>query len=180
MRITVVGDSNSTGFSGTLENGMAAGTAWAAHLPEDRFALVDGWAVDGATTTAMADAAASVAAGDVLVVMGGTNDLALGVSTATVLAELRRIVDAVGAPVVAVAAIAPLDFLPEEVVAFNSDLERFANTQGWVFIDPWRNVRSPDGTWVAAYRTDGIHTSAEGYAEAASEIARQLRSALRE
>ncbi|WP_127818399.1 hypothetical protein [Microbacterium sp. CPCC 204701] len=78
-------------------------------------------------------------------ILGGTNDLALGVPTETILAETRRTADAVGAPSVALAAIAPADGFAEQVVALNAGMEEFADDQGWTFVDPWRTVGSPDG-----------------------------------
>lgn len=175
-RLVVYGDSNSTGFEGTLDAGMAAGSAWAASLPAEAFAAVGGWAVDGATTTAMADNA-SPAEADVLVIMGGTNDLAFGGTTGEVAANATIIADVVGAPNVVLAAIAPFDYLPAEALALNESLASFAAQQGWYFVDPWVDVRTPAGTWVAEYRTDGVHTSPAGYARAGAQIAAQLRSA---
>ena len=177
VALTIVGDSNSTGYSGTLDAGIAARTAWVALLPAEEYTFVGGWAIDGSTTTDMADAATPVAGAELLVILGGTNDLAYGIPTDTTLQEVVRIAEAVQAPSVAVAAIPPSDFLPAEASALNSELAALAAERGWIFIDPWVGMRNEDGTWVSAFRTDGIHTSPDGYAAAASQIALQLEGA---
>ena len=174
LTLVVIGDSNSTGYTGTIERGIEARTAWVAFLPTAQFTYIGGWAVDGATTTEMADAATAVPETQLVIIMGGTNDIGRGVPEATTLAEVSRIADTVGAPNVAVSAIAPLDYDPDAAVALNASMQAFAAQRGWLFVDPWVTLRSPDGTWVPAYRTDGLHTSAEGYAVAAGHIAAQL------
>jgi len=177
--VAVFGDSNSTGFSGTLEAGVAAGTAWVSHMPAEEFTLVGGWAIDGSTSTAMADAAMAIPDAELLIVMAGTNDIAAGVPTVFTLDEISRIADTVGASSIVLCAIAPLNWSPGAVTDLNAALKEYARAQGWLFIDPWAPVRNPDGTWASAYLTDGVHTSAEGYAIAGAQIAAQLTELLR-
>ncbi|QEW00625.1 hypothetical protein F6J84_11310 [Microbacterium caowuchunii] len=174
LSVVVYGDSNTTGFSGALEAGMAAGVAWPAHLPPDEYELIGGWAVDGITTTRLADTAVPAPDADLLVVMGGTNDIAVGTPTDTITANVVRIADVVAAPRVALAAIPPLDPLPEEANVLNTALAELARTRGWEFVDPWAGMRDADGTWMPVYRTDGVHTTADGYARAGEEIGRLL------
>jgi lysophospholipase L1-like esterase len=174
VTIAVLGDSNTTGFSGTLEAGVAAGTAWVTRLPAE-FTVVGGWAVDGSTASAIADAAVEMPDVELVIVMAGTNDIATGVPTEITLNEIARIADAVGAQAMAVCAIPPLGWSPRAAQELNSALEAHAEAHGWLFIDPWVEMRNPDGTWVAAYETDGVHTSAEGYAAAGDQIGAQLR-----
>lgn len=178
LDIVVYGDSNTTGFAGTLEAGAAAGLAWVAHLPSEEYSWSGGWAVDGATTADMASAATPMPGADLLIVMGGTNDIARGVPLDTVIANILHIAEVVDAPRVAVAAIAPLNVLPGEALALNEALETFAREQAWAFVDPWRDLRHRDGTWIEGYSPDGVHASPEGYAQAAAQIALQLRSAV--
>jgi lysophospholipase L1-like esterase len=179
MTVAVLGDSNTTGFSGTLEAGMAAGTAWVAQLPADEFSVVGGWAVDGSTASVMADAAGALPDAAVLIVMAGTNDIAVGVPTDSTLNEITRIAEAVGARSLVVCAIPPLNWAPDAAQDLNAALQAHASAQGWLFVDPWVQMRNGDGTWVAEYLTDGVHTSAEGYAAAGRQIADQLRELLR-
>lgn len=173
VRVAVVGDSNSTGFRGTLEAGVADRAAWVAQLPPERFVWAGGWARDGATTEMMAENTSAIDA-DVLVMMGGTNDLAFGLDFESSAAHLVRTAERAGVAFIAVAAIAPFDIRPADAVAYNDRLSQLAVDRGWTFIDPWRELRAADGTWVDFYRTDGVHTSPVGYAVAAAEIAQQL------
>ena len=172
-----MGDSNTTGFRGTLEAGVEARAAWVALLPPERFEWVGGWAQDGATTTVMAENAPLIENADVVVIMGGTNDLAYGLSFESSAAALDQIAGRAGPALVVVAGIAPFDIRPAAAVTFNDHLGQLASDRGWLFIDPWRTLRADDGTWVAPHRTDGVHTSPAGYSEAAAEIARQLSDA---
>ncbi|MFG6492294.1 SGNH/GDSL hydrolase family protein [Microbacterium sp. P03] len=176
LSIVVVGDSNSTGFNGTLERGMADGTAWAALLPVPEDTTVGGWAMDGATTAAMLQGivAAPATDADALVVMGGTNDLGQGVAPEAVLQNIEQIVAQVNASCVVLSAIAPFDPLAMQAVDLNASFADLANARGWVFVDPWSAARQSDGTWLPALRTDGIHTSPEGYALAATAIGTAL------
>ena len=174
MTVAVLGDSHTTGFSGTLEKGTAAGTAWVAQLPSDQFSVVGGWAVDGSPASAMADAAGGLPEVEVVVVMAGTNDIALGVPTEVTLQQITRIADAARAATLVLCAIPPLNGAPDAAQQLNASIEAHASTHGWLFIDPWVQMRNPDGTWVAQYLTDGVHTSAEGYAAAGRRIADQM------
>ena len=175
--VVVVGDSNSTGFMGTFDTGLAAGAAWAAQLDPESFAIAGAWAVDGSTSAAMADGATSISAegADQLIVMAGTNDIGAGIPAAETTRNLDRIAAEVGASRVAVTAIAPLDPRPDDAIALNRALADFAASRGWQFIDPWTDLRTPAGMWVSDYRTDGVHTTVAGYARAGAVIADQLR-----
>lgn len=178
--VVVVGDSNSTGFQGSLQTGLTSGAAWAARLPADRFAPIEGWAVDGATTEAMR--AGIVGPGivgqgvstDQLIVMAGTNDLATGVAPEVALENITSIVDGVGAQEVLLLAIAPFDAVAERATAFNAALEAMADRRGWDFLDPWGASRGEGGVWVSGASPDGVHATPEGYAAAGDEVARHL------
>ena len=174
--LVIVGDSNTTGFTGTLDAGLAAGTAWAAQLPADRFPIDGGWGVYCESTAAMRDGitAASVSGGDRVLVMGGTNDLSRGIDTETILGNVRAIVAASGAPAATVLAIAPSEGRPGATDDLNAELEALAAGEGWNFIDPWTDVRTTDGRWSEGYLTDGVHTTPEGYARAGQAILAHL------
>lgn len=175
IRVAVAGDSNSTGFAGTLEHGVASSTAWVALLPEGEFEWAGGWALDGATSLTVADNVVPIGDADVLVVMVGTNDLALGIPFDQTRAAVEAIVETVGAELPVISALAPSAYQPEEVEQANQDLAAVAAQNGWGWIDPWVPVRGSDGGWLPAFFTDGVHTSSDGYAAAASEVATQLR-----
>lgn len=176
--VVVVGDSNSTGFQGVLQTGLASGAAWAARLPADRFAPVGGWAVDGATTAAMRAGISGQGGGaDQLIVMAGTNDLATGVTPDVALENISAIVDDVAAREVLILAIAPFDAVAEQATAFNGALADLADRRGWDFLDPWGASRQGDGTWMPGTSPDGVHATAEGYAAAGDAVARYLEGA---
>ena len=179
ITVSIVGDSNSTGFSGNLQAGLNNGAAWAAHLPRGSFSIAGGWAVDGSSTTDMADAATTVPPADVVVILGGTNDLALGQPTETTTEQIIRIAQTVSARQTVLAAIPPFDPRPGDAVALNASLADLAADRGWLYVDPWSRMRQGDGTWTAAYRTDGIHTTPAGYALAGESIAAALSAALK-
>jgi lysophospholipase L1-like esterase len=175
LRVVIVGDSNSTGFRGTLETGLAEGAAWGSQLPSDQFTIVGGWAMDGATTASMREGIESFGGeADHLVMMGGTNDLATGAALEDVRSNLAAVAREVGAKRVTILAIPPFDYLPAEAMALNRSLGTLAEDNGWRFLDPWADLREADGTWSAEFRTDGIHTSVEGYALAGRDIAAHL------
>ncbi|MGN7188997.1 SGNH/GDSL hydrolase family protein [Microbacterium enclense] len=173
--VYVVGDSNSTGFQGTLETGLASGAAWAARLPPDVFSPVMGWAVDGATSAAMLRGVEGTGArADRLIVMAGTNDLATGVAPEAVADNIVAISAAVPTREVLVLAIAPFDAVAAQASALNDDLAALAAHRGWDFFDPWTASRGVGGAWAAGASVDGVHATPEGYAAAGDAVARHL------
>ncbi|PTT18303.1 hypothetical protein DBR36_09540, partial [Microbacterium sp. HMWF026] len=149
--VFVVGDSNSTGFRGTLAEGLDAGEAWAAALPDSFFPIVQGWARDGATTADMRQAVRAGARADVLLIMAGTNDLIAGLAADAILAHVADIADGVESPTVVLLAVAPLDALASEAAVLNDAFESLARENGWDFLDPWAGMRRGDGTWIASW-----------------------------
>ncbi|MCP2637510.1 SGNH/GDSL hydrolase family protein [Microbacterium sp. HD4P20] len=155
---------------------MAEGAAWGAQLPSDRFTVVGGWAVDGATTASMAEGVSHAAGADQLVIMAGTNDLAVGVPIEEIKRNVLEISNRVSARDVLLVAIPPLNFLPAEAMQFNQSLSTMAAEHDWGYVDPWVELRETDGTWSAPFLTDGVHTSDEGYAAAGRAIAGHLEA----
>lgn len=174
--VFVVGDSNSTGFRGTLSAGLDAGEAWAAVLSARSPTTVDGWARDGATTDEMRRAVSARDRADVLLIMGGTNDLVAGVKIDDVLANVSRIADDIESPTVVLLAVAPLDALAAEATTLNDAFGSLAQEKGWGFLDPWAGMRRADGTWIASWTTDGVHSTSRGYAAVGEAVLRYLGS----
>lgn len=170
IRVAVVGDSNTTGLSGTLEHGIAAGQSWVAQLHEPRFVVVGGWARDGASTALMAEQLKPLEDVDVLVLMGGTNDPPLGIDQASTITNLHEIVDIVRPRSVVLSSIPPIQAVPERATALNDDLRETAVESKWRFADPWAPLRASGGTWKTPYLRDGIHTTAAGYALVGREL----------
>jgi lysophospholipase L1-like esterase len=151
-----VGDSITAGFAPTEGTTVRDRNSWIPFADQDeRLTFAGGYAVPGATTTVMRDGITPVDA-DVLVVMGGTNDLGAGTPWETVRSNLLQIVATAGVPVVTLSAIPPRDDVAAGVLEFNAQLERLATEQGWHFVDPWSGM-SDDGAWVAGTSDDGIH-----------------------
>ncbi|SFL86094.1 Lysophospholipase L1 [Geodermatophilus ruber] len=155
-RFAVVGDSITAGFlplRGTTVVGAGSWIPAARQHPQLEFA--GGWAVPGATTTDMLAGVRSVDA-DVLIVLAGTNDLAMGTQWPTTESNLLQIVGAAGVPTVVLSAIPPRDDRPAETQELNGRLRQLATSQGWSFVDPWGDMAS-EGTWVGGTSMDGIH-----------------------
>jgi acyl-CoA thioesterase-1 len=156
IRFAVVGDSLTAGdapISGDVVSGRGS---WVPSAEQDeRLDFVGGWAAPGATTAAMVAGVRPVDA-DVLVVMGGTNDVGTGVPWAATQTNLQEIVRTAAVPTVLLSAIPPRDDSPERAVQTNRDLEQLAASQGWGFVDPWADMSS-DGRWIPGTSEDGIH-----------------------
>jgi lysophospholipase L1-like esterase len=170
IRIAVVGDSNTTGLQGSLENGVANGTAWVAQLTSGEFKFVGGWARDGATSTVMAQQTQPIADVDLLVIMAGTNNAAQGISTEQLAADFETIAATIDADEVVLSADPPLDGTPEVIADLNVTIAEIAKDEGWRFHDSWAELRSPQQKWLPEYRLDGVHTTKEGYGVMASDM----------
>jgi len=163
LRLAVIGDSNTTGLSGTLEQGVAAGTAYVAQLEDPGVEFVGGWAHDGASSELMARQVPAVPDVDVLVVMAGTNDAAQGIDASRRAAALDNMARTVAADRTVLLAVPPIDVRPAQAIDLNAELKALAEARGWGFHDPWVDLRTPEGTWAEPYRLDGLHTNAAGY-----------------
>ncbi len=163
LRVAVVGDSNTTGHETTLADGIGAGISWIAMVPQTEIRFAGGWAHNGWTSTAMREAATPLDGVDVLVIMAGTNNIARGMPEATLDADLAAIAGTVGATHTVISAIAPFDARPDDAVGLNQHLATLAAANGWDFVDPWTQLRGPDGKWVDQYHADGLHTTKAGY-----------------
>jgi acyl-CoA thioesterase I len=156
IRFAVVGDSLTAGDAPISGDSVPGRGSWVPSAEQDeRLDFVGGWAAPGATTAAMVAGVGPVDA-DVLVVMGGTNDVATGVPWAETQTNLQEIVGMAAVPTVLLSAIPPRDDSPERAVQTNRDLEQLAASEGWGFVDPWADMSS-DGTWIPGTSEDGIH-----------------------
>jgi lysophospholipase L1-like esterase len=151
-----VGDSITAGMvQGTDSLESPGPTSWLNGELAARLVRVGGWALPGRVTGDML-ANVSPTAADVLVLLGGTNDLARGVPWADTVANLRGIVATVGAREALLVAIPPYDADPAGRSAFNARLAALAYQAHWRFLDPWTSV-TVNGAWVAGASVDGIH-----------------------
>ncbi|RPF26208.1 SGNH/GDSL hydrolase family protein [Georgenia muralis] len=177
VRLTAIGDSL-TGSDGDLAGDDFGPGTWLPHVlgaGEDGSSVewVGGWAVPGATTAVMRAQAEPRPDADVLVVLAGTNDIALGVPAEEIAANIEAIVATVGAPRVIVASVPPIEWAPDLAPRHNAALEALARGHGWEFADVAAGLRRGDG-WVPGMSDDGVHPTEAGYAV----LGRALREAL--
>ncbi|MFC9919613.1 SGNH/GDSL hydrolase family protein [Agromyces binzhouensis] len=169
-----VGDSNTDADSRDFAAGDLGAASWATYVADEGFAFAGGWAEWGATTERMAQSVGPVDA-DVLVVLAGTNDVALGTPFDESAANLARIVDAVGIADVVVVSIPPMDALPDGAEAYNARLDDLASDRGWRFVDAAAGLRTADGRFGAGMSSDGVHPTADGARILGAAIAAALR-----
>lgn len=166
--VVVVGDSITAGAGPADRAENPGALSW---LPSAQGSPLDfrgGWAVPGATTSDMLDNVMAYDA-DVVVVMGGTNDLTRGIDWSVSRANLVAIAGTVAADRVVLSAIPPLDAMPAAVLDYNRRSAELAALQGWDFTDPWTGV-SQGGAFAPGTSTDGVHPTAEAAALAGQAI----------
>ena len=158
--LTVVGDSL-TADGGDLGGSSFGPTTWLYDVVAAGIPWAGGWARPGATTSDMLDHVRPVPEADVVVILAGTNDVALGIPFREIADNLRQIATTVGASRVIVASIPPLARLPEAPPAFNAQLAELANHEGWEFVDASAGLRVGE-EWADGMTVDGVHPTADG------------------
>ncbi|MFC7406007.1 SGNH/GDSL hydrolase family protein [Georgenia alba] len=180
VRMAAVGDSITEARSPDFAAGDLNDLTWVSHAVGDDLELAGGWARGGATTAEMAAHVTPVDA-DVLVVLGGTNDVWQGLTAdghAETLANIRRVVDTVGADEVVLSAIPPLDRMPAAAAALNTSLEDLAHDSGWHWVDAPAPLREDD-RFVPGLARDGVHPTREGAELLGAELRRAALEAAR-
>jgi lysophospholipase L1-like esterase len=151
-----VGDSITAGAGPGDRLEFPGPTGWVSGETAERLVGRGGWAVAGAITADMVSNVGRTPA-DVLVLLGGTNDLTRGIDWETTAANLATISTSVGARSTLLVAIPPNDALGQGQRAdFNARLAALAGRQGWRFLDPWGSI-AVDGRWQVGASADGIH-----------------------
>jgi len=171
ITVTAIGDSVTAGNSPNFMAGQLGTLSWVSLLPSGE-QFVGGWALKGATTEDMLANAKPVAA-DVLVIIAGTNDGGR-VPFATSADHLKAIAQKVGAKRVVVSAIPPRDANPEWATDYNLQLQPFAVSQGWQFVDPMVGVRSGDH-YIPGMTADGVHPTAPAVKIIAESLATAIK-----
>jgi lysophospholipase L1-like esterase len=170
VALAVVGDSISEADSYDFSAGVLGPGSWVSHAVGDGVRFAGGWAVSGAVTAQMARGVVPVAA-DVLVILAGTNDVALGLPFTTSAANVRSIADTIGARRVVVSSIPPIDYDPALVTTYNDQLRGLAQTAGWEFVDATAGIRRGD-RFAEGMSFDGVHPTVR----AAEAIAAAVRA----
>ncbi len=155
-----------------LSEGLDSNT-WMTYAEGDGIVYAGGWAKGGSTVETMAENVRPIADIDVLVLMGGTNDVRFHTDFASVAPNYDAIVDIIRPRHVVIGAIPPLDSNPDDAARFDWKLKQYAATKGWDYVDPWAFAR--DGRLYAPGTSyDGIHPTTDGYAL----VGRALRAAI--
>nr|WP_239521822.1 SGNH/GDSL hydrolase family protein [Geodermatophilus sabuli] len=155
-----VGDSLTAGIPGGPATGIQrpGASSWLNGETAQRLVLAGGWAVSKTTTS---DMLANVVPtpSDVLVLLGGANDVNLLPWEVTA-ANLRGISARIGARNTLLVAIPPMRGSSAARAAFNARLATLASQQGWRFVDPWGPF-SVNGNWAPGADQDGYHPTPE-------------------
>jgi lysophospholipase L1-like esterase len=169
LQVSAVGDSITEADSDDFDQGDIGPGSWAAYAGGSGVKVTGGWAHAGATTADMlAGVTDDVAAGaieeppEVLVLMGGSNDIDDGVPIQTILDNLSAIATTLGADRVTLSAVPPEAAVQSTVDALNARLPALAAQEGWQFTDPMVDVRAADGSWLPGMSSDGVHPTQRG------------------
>ncbi|SDG30421.1 SGNH/GDSL hydrolase family protein [Klenkia brasiliensis] len=178
VAVVAVGDSITEMDSPDFDAGQIGQGSWAWWAIGHGVGVLGGWAHAGATTDDMLEGVQNVGTGavrpDVLVLMGGNNDIDWGIPTEDTLDDLVQIAALVHAPRVVLSAVAPEDGLGEETLALDARLEALAQQQGWQYVDPMTQCRDDDGDYRPGTSLDGVHPTEQ----AAAHIGVALHEAL--
>ncbi|MBK0418240.1 SGNH/GDSL hydrolase family protein [Leucobacter sp. CSA1] len=160
IRMAAVGDSITDGDSIDLAGGSPGPQSWVSYAIGPEVEFVGGWAEWGATTERMADAVRGPLDADVLVVLAGTND-AGWTGHEQIGDNLTRIVENAGVETVLLSSVPPTDFAGATKTDLNAYLERFADDQGWAWVDAAAGLRDGDA-FSDGMSYDGVHLTEEG------------------
>lgn len=162
LKVVAVGDSITAADSSSFDEGTISQNSWAAYANGDGVQILGGWAHGGATTGDMlAGVRASVSHDvDVLVLMGGSNDVDAHVPTSVVEKNLDAIARTVATPRVVLSTIPPEDAVAPAVQQLNAALPALARREGWQLVDPMIEIRDSAGHYLPGMTKDGVHPSA--------------------
>jgi lysophospholipase L1-like esterase len=172
VTFVVVGDSLTAGSSPVYGEEQPGTGSWIPGAETAPLVYRGGWAVPGATTADMRAGAAPSKA-DVVVVLGGTNDIERGVPWETSRDNLLAVVATSRVRDVVLSTVPPLDQGPQQRDEYNQRLHELAVEQGWHLVDPWVAV-DREGTWAPGTSQDGVHPTPQ----IAEEVGRSIRAAV--
>ncbi|MFI7587925.1 GDSL-type esterase/lipase family protein [Spongisporangium articulatum] len=124
------------------------------------------------------------AGADVMVLMGGTNDMRHGASTAQILKRLKRLVAAAHENGIAVvlATVPARDGAKagQQVLALNRAIRRWAAAADLPLLDMYGAVGTKSGTYQAGLTDDGLHPNVAGFTRMAAIAEAKLPGLLQE
>ena len=157
--------------------------SWLHQMDDPTLVPAGGFAQSGTTSGQMLQAIAPVPH-DVLVIMAGTNDVRLGITPATVVANFDQLVKKMGSTRVVIALIPPNDILNsnginqrERGYNLNRALVNHAAKRGWLVGDPFSSFRRVTNGWVAGYTRDRMHPVPAASKAAADRMEVYIRQA---
>jgi lysophospholipase L1-like esterase len=159
-------------------------TPWPSRLDslDTRLTLVNNAGVPGNTTSQMRSRlTADVYAynPDVLFVLGGTNDLGLGISGSAIIANLRAII--VGAKahkITVILLVVPPDSyssMAPKIESLNTAIVNLARAQRVTYVNIWAPLANANGVYNSKYTSDGLHFSNLGAQVVANTIRARVR-----
>ena len=175
LRLAVIGDSNTNGFSGTWDTGVERANAYICYITDAAIESVGGWANNGASSTYMAQMVTPIEDVDVLAVMIGTNNKQEGVTPEALVGDIDRAVATIAPRNVVILAIPPMDAAPEIPVSINAQLAGLADKRDWDYFDPWLGLRGSDDKWEPEFLRDGLHTTRAGYEKMGINLQEHLK-----
>lgn len=143
---------------------------WYVMQNDPRFQSVGGFGKSGYRTDQVLENIKPVPGADVLVLELGTNDVNQKVPSATILSNMQKIIDKVGATRVLIVALPPSNVTGggccdtdrnKAAILFNRELAVWAGYRAYVFFDPFVVYREADGTWTPGSDADGVHPTAD-------------------
>jgi acyl-CoA thioesterase-1 len=170
VTLSIVGDSI-TAWNPPYKKDPAQ--SWVTSLGGD-MVRIGGWAEPGAKLDEML---ANVTRSDasIALIMGGTNDVFYGTPIAARLETIDRIAHTLSAEVTVLSSVAPFGLNPAASEQWNAALRAHATERGWVFIDPWKIVRTSSGDWTpGASLPDTVHPTPATAAAIGPQIRRSL------
>ena len=183
-KVVFIGDSITLGTS-DFANNYVGDRSWfyaLVNAPDAPVAFAGGVADNGMNTSWMAEHVwdALSKQPDMIIVLGGTNDIAPGNDPASSFANLQRIVDAAAQAgvKVAVCTIPPSDKPDVDALAraYDAALKTWADGAGIILLDTAAPLRGPEGLgWAPGLTADGTHPSAEGAVLMSQAAATTLR-----
>lgn len=174
IRMVAVGDSITAADSPDIDGGDPGPQSWVSYAAGAEIEYIGGWAVWGAPTEQMAEGITGPFEADVLVILAGTNDAGRA-PFAEIAANLEVIVQNAGVETVVLSSVPPLDSAPENATELNTELESFAQQQGWVWVDAAAELRDGD-VFAEGMAYDGVHPTEAG----AEVIGEAIRAAILE
>jgi lysophospholipase L1-like esterase len=116
---------------------------------------------------------------DVLFVLGGTNDLGLGISGSAVIANLRSIiVDAKAHKITVIVLTIPPDSytsMAPKINSLNAAIMNLARSQRVTYVDIHAPLANANGVYYPKYTSDGLHFSNLGAQTVANTVRARIR-----